>query len=145
MRNFPVNSLYLAMSDPVLASIADATCEHAPMGDPTSHLRNAAIIDLLKSGKNWASITAASGCSRSALARRKRRIISTTYCGNSCIARNEQLPSGIARPLPSEAGINKCLDPSAVLYRRVQQPISNSTKGGIWTRWIVWTGVSNSI
>ena len=37
MRNFPVNSLYLEMSDPVLASIADATCKHAPMGDPTSH------------------------------------------------------------------------------------------------------------
>ncbi len=44
-------------------------------GRPEDAERNAAIIELLKSGKTWASIIAATGCSRSTLARLSKRAV----------------------------------------------------------------------
>jgi DNA invertase Pin-like site-specific DNA recombinase len=43
-------------------------------GRPEDAARNRAIIDLLKSGKTWSSIMAASGCSRSTLSRLSKRL-----------------------------------------------------------------------
>ena len=44
-------------------------------GRPEDAARNKAIIDLLKGGKTWASIIAATGCSRSTLARLTKRVV----------------------------------------------------------------------
>lgn len=54
--------------------IAKAKTENAYKGRPEDLKRNAAITDLLRDGKSWNSIIAATGCSRSTLSRLAQRL-----------------------------------------------------------------------
>jgi DNA invertase Pin-like site-specific DNA recombinase len=57
--------------------IAKAKAEGVYRGRPEDAKRNAAIMDMLKDKRSWASIVAATGCSRSTLARLAKRVAET--------------------------------------------------------------------
>lgn len=54
--------------------IAKAKTEGTYKGRPEDTKRNAALMGMLKAGQSWASIVAATGCSRSTLARLSKRL-----------------------------------------------------------------------
>lgn len=54
--------------------IAKAKTEATYKGRPEDTKRNAALMGMLKAGQSWASIVAATGCSRSTLARLSKRL-----------------------------------------------------------------------
>ena len=54
--------------------IAKAQAEGRMKGRPEDAKRNDAILDMLRSGQSWSRITAATGCSRSTLARLAKRV-----------------------------------------------------------------------
>ena len=54
--------------------IAKAKGDGKYAGRPEDAKRNAAIMGMLKAGQSWSSIIAATGCSRSTLARLAKRI-----------------------------------------------------------------------
>ncbi len=54
--------------------IAKAKAEGSYKGRPEDTKRNAAIMGMLKAGQTWSAIVAATGCSRSTLARLAKRV-----------------------------------------------------------------------
>lgn len=54
--------------------IAKAKAKGAYKGRPEDTKRNAAIVGMLKAGQTWSAIVAATGCSRSTLARLAKRV-----------------------------------------------------------------------
>lgn len=54
--------------------IAKAKAEGSYKGRPEDAKRNAALMGMLQAGQSWASIVAATGCSRSTLARLAKRV-----------------------------------------------------------------------
>lgn len=54
--------------------IAKAKAEGAYKGRPEDQKRNAALMKMLQAGQSWSSIVAATGCSRSTLARLAKRL-----------------------------------------------------------------------
>ncbi|ESZ46080.1 resolvase [Mesorhizobium sp. L2C054A000] len=54
--------------------IAKAQADGRMKGRPEDAKRNDAILDMLRSGQSWSRITAATGCSRSTLARLAKRL-----------------------------------------------------------------------